>query len=132
MSESLAKYIFFLVFSTRIATSVCANINSTEDNIALSKLNFLRVQSRQLSQIYTYFLEFATPCNTPNSDPGYCLQLEKCPVLHKLRDNPSGQEFIKLSYCGPKNEDPMNHKVCCGRYGYLTTPRPHLSEVAGA
>ncbi|XP_056631648.1 uncharacterized protein LOC130441829 [Diorhabda sublineata] len=61
-------------------------------------------------------LRLPTECETPNLDPGYCIEIQDCPILLKQLKNINATNFLKASRCGPKNEDYSRPKVCCGKY----------------
>ncbi|CAH1954511.1 unnamed protein product [Acanthoscelides obtectus] len=66
--------------------------------------------------MFCLFSEFATLCETPNHDPGYCVEIKSCTRLLSQLNNSNARSFLRDSMCGPENEDLSNPKVCCGRY----------------
>ncbi|XP_060524967.1 phenoloxidase-activating factor 1-like [Cylas formicarius] len=73
-------------------------------------------------------LRFATVCETPNHDPGYCVELSQCYVLAKQIANKKAADFLKASRCGPENEDQTDPKVCCGKYNNFRNVSTHIVE----
>ncbi|XP_066248818.1 ovochymase-like [Euwallacea similis] len=61
-------------------------------------------------------LKFATPCETPNGEVTFCVNLSQCPVLEAVKNKKRYSEYIQASRCGPKDEGLENFKVCCGKY----------------
>lgn len=45
-----------------------------------------------------------------------CIEISKCETLEKVKNKKKYSEFVEASKCGPKNENPKDFKVCCGKY----------------
>ncbi|XP_030767622.1 phenoloxidase-activating factor 1-like [Sitophilus oryzae] len=96
----------------------CSNENNTDSDeintdVSLEHKDFLE----NISNITdTQSLRFATPCETPNLEITYCVEISKCPVLQNVRKSKKYAAYIEASRCGPKLENQNDFKVCCGRF----------------
>nr|CAH7714363.1 unnamed protein product [Callosobruchus chinensis] len=79
----------------------------------------------------TASLKFATLCETPNHDPGYCVEIKSCSRLLNQLSNSHARDFLRDSMCGPENEDLSNPKVCCGRHSNYRNKLTLKSRVVG-
>ncbi|KAJ8934224.1 hypothetical protein NQ314_013502 [Rhamnusium bicolor] len=70
----------------------------------------------------------ATICETPNYDPGYCIEIRQCAILFKQLNNTKARTFLRQSQCGPQNENRLNPKVCCGKYNNFRNVSKNIAE----
>ncbi|VEN56986.1 unnamed protein product [Callosobruchus maculatus] len=77
----------------------------------------------------TASLKFATLCETPNHDPGYCVEIKSCLRLLNQLSNSNARDFLRDSMCGPENEDLSNPKVCCGRHSNYRNVSKNIASL---
>ncbi|XP_028135561.2 phenoloxidase-activating factor 1-like [Diabrotica virgifera virgifera] len=122
--------LFFLCIVNVFSGSNFTIINNATTNSAISAVfneSTRTVISTNAVTNLSVSLRLPTECGTPNGDPGWCLEIQDCPLLLKQITNIDARPFLLASRCGPPNEDSRRPKVCCGKYDKYQDPS--LDEI---
>ncbi|XP_066150915.1 ovochymase-like [Euwallacea fornicatus] len=96
-------------------TGFCAGLENSSEGGSEASSSGDSENGLELSDL-SINLKFATPCETPNGEVTFCVNLSQCPILEAVKNKKRYSDYIQAAKCGTKNEDVENFRVCCGKY----------------